>query len=77
MTLMRIGNRYFNMDLLVEADIVPVLNGKDLDVGLKFSGPQPASVGASDWVIECYEVRLRGEDAKAAMEWLDARGGRS
>jgi len=57
--------RYLNMALLVDALVEPA------KVTLKFAAPSPASVGASDWSVEPYEVTLRGADADVAARWLN------
>jgi hypothetical protein len=73
--LMRIGNRFFNMANLIEADMIDAKGGGHVLV-LKFVAPMPASVGASDWTVEPYEVRLTGENATAAFEWLFVKSDR-
>jgi hypothetical protein len=71
MNLMRVGDQWLNMDLLVRAERVRK-SEPSKKLTLQFSAPSPASVGASDWSIEPFTVHLAGEDAAEAIEWLDA-----
>lgn len=72
MKLVKIGDRYFNMDLLIEAHIQDLTR-----VVLKFAAPSPAGVGASDWSVGPYEVKLVGLDGHEAARWLAQEGGGS
>jgi hypothetical protein len=71
MNLMRVGDQWLNMDLLVRAERVRKSEPSE-KLTLQFSAPSPASVGASDWSIEPFTVHLAGEDAAEAIDWLEA-----
>lgn len=66
MRLYRVGTRALNMDLLMDAAYDPAKERLEL----RFSGPQPASVAASDWTVEAYQVVLKGTEAADCWEWI-------
>ena len=61
------------MDLLVDAQVVAAGVGRGMTLKLRFAAPRPASVGASDWAVEPYEVPSTGDDAVRVLAWLRDR----
>jgi hypothetical protein len=72
MILLKLTDRYLNLDHLVDAQIRREKDGTPA-VGLFFAAPQRANVDAEDWLADTYSVTLRGADAATVLAWLDGR----
>ena len=70
MILLKLTDRYLNLDHMVDAQIRREKDGMPA-VTLAFAAPQSDSVGASDWVTDAYSITLRGIDAITLLSRLD------
>jgi hypothetical protein len=74
MILLKVRDRYLNMALLVDAQVV-IKEGEAKAVTLKFAAPSPAGVVASDRSVEPYQFAVVGQDAATVADWLEDRAG--
>jgi hypothetical protein len=81
MMLVKVANRIVNLDLLIEATSTHTESSMARDgtmtpsipaLLMRFAGPQPASVGATDWTVESYEIALFGPIAVAMGRYLES-----